>query len=339
MKFSDIQGNEEIKRVLVDMIECGRVPHALMLHEDEGSGAFSIVLAFLQYLFCHSKEKDESFGDESKISKLIHPDIHFVFPLNSGLKVTGKIDDLRPSQFMEYFRELVLTNPDFTESDLYEALGIEGKTGIISTGSAKDIIEKLSLTSLEGGYTAVVVWLPEKLNISAANRLLKIIEEPPASTFFIMITHEPEKVLPTISSRCLRLRVMPKQTSVVRSDYEENFALFKNLITALNTGKLSLVLEVSEQLASLESREKQKAFCKFAEECLRKIFLVQQNLSQLAYMTEEEKEYYLKISGKCKKNFPRNAMEVFDRTNLLIGRNVNQKILFCDMADRLYSIV
>ena len=147
MRFSDIQGNDEVKRTLMTMVDSGRIPHALMFHEDEGSGAFAMAQAFLGYLFSHAYANDAELG---RVSKMIHPDVHYVFPLNSGTKVTGKIEELNPDKFMEWFRELAISKPDFLESDLYEAIGIAGKSGTIASGSARYILDKLMLSSVEG---------------------------------------------------------------------------------------------------------------------------------------------------------------------------------------------
>ena len=136
MRFSDIQGNDEVKRTLTTMVDSGRIPHALMFHEDEGSGGFALAQAFLGYLFSHAYENEAELG---RVSKMIHPDIHYVFPLNTGTKVTGKIDELNPDRFMEWFRELALAKPDFLESDLYDAIGIAGKSGTIELSAASSL--------------------------------------------------------------------------------------------------------------------------------------------------------------------------------------------------------
>lgn len=336
MRFSDIKGNDEVKRTLTAMVDSGRIPHALMFHEDEGSGAFAMAQAFLGYLFSHAYENE---AELNRVSKMIHPDVHYVFPLNSGTKVTGKIDELNPDRFMEWFRELAISKPDFLESDLYDAIGIAGKSGTIASGSARYILDKLMLSSVEGGWKAVVIWLPEKMNASAANRLLKIIEEPPSMTVFILITQNPDGVIQTIVSRCLRIRIMPRYGILDRADYQANLDLFRQLCSALLSRDLDACLDVGEALAALESRDRQKAFCRFSCDCLRRIFLIQQGMDSLAGQYESDEDYFTMLAGSFKKSFPHAAMPLFDRSYSLVERNVNQKILFCDLVGRLYNMI
>ena len=323
MRFSEITANEDVLRALSGMVDSGKIPHAIMLHEDDGGGAVGLANAFLQYLYCKSRSDGDSCGECpscNRISKLIHPDVHYIFPVNAGnLSVN----------FAKQWRELVLGNPVFTENDLTEALGIEGKSSLIAVGEAKAMLETLSLSALEGGYRSVVIYLPEKMNQEAANRLLKVIEEPPRLTQFVLITHSPEKILQTIASRCQRIRVMP--CSGLRKTRVE-FPEFDTLMDALVRKDLSAALEASDALAALPSRESAKSFCVFAGERLRDIFLAQQGLSAADERTG-------RLASSLKKTFPRTALQAFDRARMLIERNVNLKILFTDLANRLYMIL
>ena len=328
MDFGNMKGNGDVRKALHAMVQTGRIPHALMFYEDDGGGALPVALEFLT----------EVFGGSGKVARLIHPDIHFIFPITSGSKVSGTVSELRSEQFLAWWRELVDSNPCFTEEELAEALGIEGKAAGINVADAKAILAKLSLTPVEGGWQSVVVYLPEKMNAQAANRLLKVLEEPPQKTVFVLITHAPDKVLQTIASRCQFLRVLPVGSTIHAAD-EVRLDLFSDLMEALVGRNLPAALEVGEALAALGSREKQKTFCKFANACLRKIFLIQQQLPALAGLSEQEEPFFVRIAGRVKKSFPRTAAAVIDRSYQLIERNVNQKVLFCDMVDRLYMMI
>ena len=201
MTFAQIQGNDDVKQALTGMVDEGRIPHAILFHEDDGGGAFPIALAFLQYLFCRERSGGDSCGrcpSCGKIGRLIHPDVHFVFPTAAGAL---------SEQFLEPLRRLVAERPAFREAELTDALGLAGKVPMIAVAESRRLLEKLSLSALEGGWRAVVIYLPERMNAEAANRLLKIIEEPPAQTQFLLIAHQMERVLPTIASRCQRIRV------------------------------------------------------------------------------------------------------------------------------------
>jgi len=348
MRFADVIGNEGVAKALVSMADSGRVAHAMLLYENEGCGALALALAFVQYLNCANPSGGDSCGECPscrQMSKLIHPDVHFVFPVNKGPKTS---DDKPTSEsYLKYWRELTLSDPYFTEPDLQKAIGIESKNGLIAVAEAKSVIGKLSLSSVTDGYKAVIFYLPEKMNQETANRLLKMVEEPPEKTIFLFITHAPEKVLQTIFSRCLSIRVMPlskEESSRVNAlkpsgDNEEHdlyMDMFSDLMNALTARDLMSALECGETMAALESREKQKAFCTFAADCIRKIFMIQQNLPDLACVTEQEREFYLGISGKCSSAFCFRTITNIEKVVAMIDRNVNSKILFCDLVNRMF---
>jgi DNA polymerase III, gamma/tau subunits len=363
MKLDGIIGNQDAVRALKGMAESGRIPHAMMIYENDGCGAMAIVLAFLS----------EVFADEHKVSGLIHPDVHYVYPVANGSKVSEKVDNLRAELFLGYWRTLISENPYALESEVSFAFGIEGKQAVINNAEAKEILETIYLSPVEGGYKAVVVYLPEKMNAASANRLLKAVEEPPEKTLFIMVTHAPEKVMQTISSRCQAIRILPSSKEEIARVLTERFGktmeeatraaltaggsvgtalhalsdmedgreheeLFRSMMDALVARNLGGLLDCGDAIASLGSREKQKAFCKFAGESLRKIFLIQQGMKQLAALSAEEEPYMTKLAGSCRKAFPRMAIGCLDRASQLIDRNVNQKILFCELVGRLYMI-
>ena len=293
MTFAQIQGNDDVKQALTGMVDEGRIPHAILFHEDDGGGAFPIALAFLQYLFCRERSGGDSCGrcpSCGKIGRLIHPDVHFVFPTAAGAL---------SEQFLEPLRRLVAERPAFREAELTDALGLAGKVPMIAVAESRRLLEKLSLSALEGGWRAVVIYLPERMNAEAANRLLKIIEEPPAQTQFLLIAHQMERVLPTIASRCQRIRVR------------------------------------AAGAAAAATRESAKAFCAFTADRLRQVFLAQQGVEGIGEISPQARGW----AAKCRKTFPRQALEVLDRTQTLIGRNVNLKILFTDMTDRLFLLI
>ena len=361
MTLDAIIGNRDAVAALKGMAREGRIPHAMMLYENDGCGAMAMVLAFLGEVFC----------DEHKVSGLIHPDVHYVYPVASGSKVEEKVQNLRAELFLGYWRDLMKANPYALESEVSEAFGVEGKQTAINNAEAREILETIYLSPMEGGWKAVVVYLPEKMNATAANRLLKALEEPPEKTLFMMITHAPEKVMQTISSRCQALRVLPYSKEEIaeilvsefgktaeeaaqaassaggsvgaalhylsgKEDYQEQFGIFKSLMEAFEAKDLSAALSCGDAMASLGSREKQKAFCKFAGESLRKIFLLQQKLPGLAGIPSEEEVFYASVASRCRKSFPRQAIASLDRAQLLVDRNVNQKILFCDLVGKMY---
>ena len=361
MIFDQVIGNADVKRALAGMAGSGRVPHALMFYENDGCGALLLTLGFLECLM-----------GSQKVGRLIHPDVHFIFPVTKGSKVST--DKPTSESYLPFWRELVGKNPYFLENELNEALGIEGKSSVIAIAEAKFILDKLAFHSLEGGYRAIVVYLPEKMNKDTANRLLKSIEEPPEMTQFIFITHAPEKVLSTISSRCQGLRVLPLSKDEVAGVLQDRFgkpadqaeaaaevaggsvgralaylseageagteaSLFASLMDALLARDLLAAQDVGEQLAALPSRERAKAFCRYAAEALRKIFMLQQGLNDIAGVAPADAEAFADYSARCRKSFPRKALPLLDNALMLIERNINLKILFCDLVDRLYMLI
>lgn len=323
MSFAGL-ANKDLNATLTGMIDSGRVPHAILFHEEDGGGAFPLCMAFLKYLYCGARTGEDACGacpSCNKISKLIHPDIHFIFPTAASALSVNYLKD---------FRALAGENPDFTESELNAALKIEGKNSLIAVAEAKRLLEVLSLSALEGGYRSVVIYLPEKMNAEAANKLLKIIEEPPVLTQFLLITHKPEKVLTTISSRCQRIRVRPRTQMVQGSEFDQP-ELFADLMSAMVAGDLLASLEAAEAPATL-SREAAKSFCRYASEQCRKIFFTQQGVGSLVSADPQIASW----AAACPKTFPRKALAILDKAHGLIDRNVNLKILFTDVCDRLY---
>lgn len=171
------------------------------------------------------------------------------------------------------------------------------------------------------------------MNAEAANRLLKIIEEPPQKTQFVMVTHAPEKVLQTIQSRCQRIRVLP-ETAKRKSSREDYPELMAELMEALLSKNLLSALDAGDKIAALPSRDNVKAFCKFAADSLRNVFVLQQGLGALAPTTSEREENW---ASRCRKSFPREALALFSQANRMIDRNVNQKIVFADTVSKLFT--
>lgn len=325
MRFAQIQGNADAKKAFAGMVASGRVPHAIMLHEDDGGGGVALAVAFLQLLYCESPDGEDSCGicpSCNKVGKLIHPDLHIIFPVTAG-----NFSESYASEFRDLFR----SNPFFSQAALSDALGIEGKSSIIAVPEAKKLLDALSMSALEGGYRSVLIYLPEKMNQEAANRLLKLIEEPPLKTQFIFVTQSPEKVLRTIASRCQLIRVLPGDMSAPLEEFVE----FKSLMDCLCRKDLFAALGVSDELSGLPSREKAKSFCRYSSSRLRLMFFAQQGLEQGPPLDDDVRRW----ASASKKTFPRNAAAAFDRAIKLIDRNVNLKILFADLVNRLYMCI
>ena len=211
MLFREIIGQEAVKRQLRLSVQEGRIPHAQLLAGISGIGKLQLALAYAQYLNCPNRTEEDSCGQCPtclQYQKLQHPDLHFVFPI---VKTdSGDTCDA----FMEPWREIILDKGYFDLDDWYKALGMENKQGMIYEKESGEILRKLSLKPFGNGYKVMIIWQPEKMNAACANKLLKLLEEPPVQTVFLLVGEHPEQLLPTIQSRVQIIRVprLPNET-------------------------------------------------------------------------------------------------------------------------------
>ncbi|WKN30289.1 DNA polymerase III subunit delta [Porifericola rhodea] len=198
MQFSDISGLDEIKESLIHSAQDGHVAHAQLFLGPEGSANLAMALAFATYLNSQSEGNQHSASLE-KLNKFIHPDLHFVFPVSATKNISGK--DVVSDSYIKEWRGFLAENPYGNPVDWSTFFGAENKQLNISKEESRNIIRKLSLKSFEGRYKIVILWMPEMLHPSAANGILKILEEPPEHTLFFLVANDVEKILPTILSR------------------------------------------------------------------------------------------------------------------------------------------
>ena len=204
MFFRDIIGQQTVKEHILRLVQENRLPHALMLWGNEGVGKLPLALAMAQYLLCSNKQGGDACGtclSCKQMSKLIHPDLHFVFPIVKS-STEPKCDD-----FLEEWRDMVLSTRGYFLYDQWiEKIG-EGKQGQIYAAESDEIIRKFSYKSFQGDCKVMIIWLPEKMNVVCANKLLKLLEEPPEKTYFILVSEQPEQLLSTIVSRTQMVHV------------------------------------------------------------------------------------------------------------------------------------
>ena len=344
MRFAEIIGNDALKEQLVRMVRGNRLGHAILFTEENGGGGFAFALALAQYVNCREPGETDSCGvcgSCHKYGKLIHPDLHFVFPVSSSAILSesekkGPVSDY----FLAQFRELALENPYFTEQMLYDAIGIENKSGLISVNEARRIFEKLSLRAAEGPWKTMIIYLPEKMNAEAANKLLKLLEEPPLGTLFLLVSHNPERLLPTIRSRCQPIALQPLTRAQRRTvegpgtDNAEFREIAKSLLEAGLAKRIIDLFPQWEMLADL-GREKQREWCLYMENYLRKIYLVAQGLDGLADLPSEEEAAVRDFAARIKPTFYEKAFTALDAALAAVASNVNPKLVFCDLANRL----
>ena len=344
------------------MLHDGRVPHALMFNGPEGSGNLPAAFAFIQFLFCQNKLQNDSCGVCSsclKVSKLIHPDLHLVFPIPLSKSVRTS-NDLLPE-----FREIFIETPYLTIHDWFDSLSSENKQPTIPTDEASDILKKLSYTSYEGGYKIMVIWQPEKMNASAANKLLKILEEPPEQTLFLLVCNHPEQLLATIISRVQQIQFYKLETEDVAKGLMEQFdcqpqaakqaamlsdgsfreaqlllqhldggtAYLKNfrnfMLISLKFDAIKAVSWVDEN--SRIGREKQKQFLQYGLEIFRDCLMFNFGSVDLVRHSGEEKEFIAKFARFVNQRNYERLLEEFNSAFYHVERNANPKILFMDL--------
>ena len=200
MTFDEIIGQEHIKKHLQQSAQNNRIPHAQLFIGKEGSGTLPMAIAYAQYLLCKSSSNEEACN--IKCNKLQHPDLHFAFPVTTNDTVKKHpVSNL----FLNDWRSFIETQPYGSIFDWCKHIGVENKQGQIGVDEALDIVKKLQLKSYEGGFKVMIIWMAEKMNIAASNKLLKLIEEPPNKTIFLLITEDEEQIINTIKSRCQAL--------------------------------------------------------------------------------------------------------------------------------------
>lgn len=202
MQFSEILGHSHIKKHLIYSADAGRIPHAQLFVGPEGSGVLPMAIAYAQYILCRNSNGENSGGSEScnlKFNNLSHPDLHFVYPVTTNDKLKK---DAVSSLFLEDWRVFVKEQSYGNLFDWYQMIGVENKQGQIGVEESQEIVKALSLKAFEGGYKVMIMWMAEKMNIAASNKLLKLLEEPPNKTLFILIAEDEGQLLQTIRSRC-----------------------------------------------------------------------------------------------------------------------------------------
>lgn len=370
MLYDKIVGQEEPKHRLLKMVNESRVPHALLFSGKEGSGNLPAAVAFAQHLYCTAKTPLGGCGQCSscnKVAKLIHPDLHLVFPIAKSKDVKSSND------LVIEFREAFLANPYISLHDWFNELNAENKQPIIPVEEANDILKKLSYTSYEGSYKMMIIWQPEKMNSEASNKLLKILEEPPEKTIFVLVCNHPEQLLATIISRVQQIPFyqssekeiadalvanfkvnaeVAKQTAMLANgNYAEalsllthneesvsflsNFQAFMRLALKFDCGK---ALQWIDDNAAL-GREKQKQFLQYGLEVFRDSLMYNFGEKNLVRLSGQEKQFLEKFAPFINQRNYERLVEEFNTNYYYIERNANPKILFMDLVLKTNELI
>lgn len=370
MLFKEIIGQENIKERLIRSVKEHRISHAQLFLGPKGSGALPMAFAYAQYIACTNKSDADSCNTCPscvKYNKLVHPDLHLVFPITLS-KETRKSDDL-----IAQFRNEFLNKPYMSLFDWLEVLEAENKQAIIGTEESADIIRKLSLTTYESEFKIMVIWLPEKMNVTAANKLLKILEEPPDKTLFLLVCENEEQLLRTIVSRTQLIKInklsdeqiakalvekyqltdddAKKTAHLCDGDFSEAIFLISdvennanNLVNFQSFMRSCLKFNAKEIVTwvngiSEAGRERQKNFIHYALHITRQCFLMNGNSTVLVKLTDNEFEFVKKFSAFVHFNNIEQFTEELNKAHYHLERNASPKILFTDLAFKFNELL
>lgn len=371
MQFKDIIGQEELKRHLVRAVDAGRVSHAQLFTGRAGSGALALAVAYVQYLCCRHRRDGDSCGecpDCRQIAALAHPDLHLVFPVNKQGKKSGEA--MLSDEFLPAFRALFEERRGcFSPQQWYDRLDL-GKTlkGMISAREADEIIRKLSFKSFESDYKTMLVWLPETMNEEAANKILKILEEPWEKTLFLLVSEQPALLLPTILSRTQEVavpRIAPEVLERVAAERgvadprqarnlarladgdllelehlvagesderrRENFELFCRLMRLSYNDRHLELIGWAEEAAGL-AREQQRALLQDAARLLRESFMLHAGLGEISYLWGEELAFCTKFAPFVGSENIEPLIAEIESARAQITQNGNPIIVFTHFA-------
>lgn len=373
MFFKEVINQEEIRKSLISRSNSGRISHALLFSGPEGTGKLATALAFAQYVNCLQPGPDDSCGQCSscvKNVKFSHPDLHFVFPVNTSKEVKK---DASSDIYLPAWREQLTESPYFSLNTWYEKIGIENKQGIINTSEAEAVLRKLSLVAYEGKFKIMLIWQADKMNTEAANKLLKILEEPPERTLFFLTANSAEDLLPTIVSRTQNIHFSPLSDSEISASLREeleldpmvsdNFArlasgsytaaretasgagdendyteLFINWMRACWSPPATDLVKWVEDIAS-RGREKQKAFLSYSLHIVRESLNIHFGETTLRRMTQEEEQFMVKFHSYVNGMNGIAFMKEFNETIYHIERNANPKIVFLDLSIKVRRLL
>jgi len=323
MLFKDVIGHDFVKKELERNCVSGRIPHCQLISGPEGSGALPLAIAYARKVLCNSLAVS-SENCNLKISELKHPDLHFIYPVANNQDVKSKAIS---SNFISNWREFLFSNPYGNLFDWYMSIGIDNKQGKIGKDETEDIIKKISLKSYEGGWKAVIIWMAEKMNPSATNKLLKLIEEPPEKTLFLFVAQDDLLLMDTLLSRCQRIRLNKIPNAVIRKALmDKGFSSeLSNKATIKSSGSYN------KALSFVKGKENDTTFEGWFQSWVRSAFKVKKNKEAVLELIEWSN--ILSKSGReTQKNFISYSLEVF-RQALLNNYGLNEITYYAPTTD------
>lgn len=370
--FNDVIGQEALKSRLMQEVQEGRVPHAQLFCGPNGTGKLALALAYARYLCCPHRTATEACGTCPscvKWEKLVHPDVHFVFPIVKNAKAKKECCD----DYIAQWRRLLLSSVYFDMNHWLDEMGAENGQPIIYAKESDILIRKLSLKANQGGYRVCIVWRPELLHEACANKLLKLLEEPPSQTLFLLVSQAPEQLLPTILSRTQRRNVPPLQETEIAAALQQRFGLqqeesfsiahrangsflkaleaihlneendyffdlFVRLMRLSYQRKIREMKAWSEEVAAL-GREKQKSFLQYAQRMIRENFVYNLHQPQMNYMTQAEQNFAVRFAPFINERNVMGLMDELTEAQRHIEGNVNARMVFFDFSLKMIVLL
>jgi DNA polymerase-3 subunit delta' len=369
MQFKDVIGQEELIAHLIQEVKNDKISHAKLFLGNPGYGSLPLALAFIQFLFCEQRSDSDSCNNCPsclKLNKLEHADVHFSYPVVQALY---KLSD----NFIKDWREQILKNPYFDLNSWINRIDEKARKPIIGSEESLAIIKKLSLKSFEGKYKVMLIWMAQEMNSTCANKLLKILEEPPNKTIFILIASNQEYMLQTILSRTQVINIPAIQIESLAKKISQNFEidmsnamsiaslsegnyievedlmnenesknvykeLFIELMRVCYKKNVIAMIDWSDKLSSI-GKERHKIFLKYALHMFRQSMLKNYTDDQLIKVSKEEHEFLQKFSKFITGNNIFEFTETFNDAYYHIERNANPKILFTNLCFKVMKFI
>ena len=366
MQFSEITGQSSIKQRLLNSFRDGRLSHAQLFLGPEGCGTLALAIAYSQYINCPNKTATDSCGNCPsciKYKNLVHPDLHFVFPIVTTTKFKDPVSD---NYITEWRKINIETKSQFNLNDWLDYIDAENKQGSIQKNESTEITRKLNLKTYEADYKTMIIWMADKMNETCANKILKILEEPPPHTLFILISENSDAILATILSRTQIVKIpkIDKQSmfDYIKSEYHladeealfvaenangnaiaaksivsisEEIGLFFESFTTLMRKSYQRdfegLIDWSKQIATW-GREKQKTFLEYSLTMIRNNFVMNQKANSILHMSKMESDFSTKFSTFITDSNIEEFSVLFSDAHYHIERNGSAKIIFLDMA-------
>ena len=374
MQFKDIIGQSAIKQRLIQSVRENHVSHAQLFLGPAGSGKLPLALAYAQYILCSNRTETDSCGvcpTCKKMQKLVHPDLHFVVPTATTKKVKSNPES---DLFMEEWREYVIQNQGYVDtSSWYSFLDVENKQGYMSVRDAASLLRKLSVKSYEGEYKIAIIWMAEKMRTDTANKLLKLLEEPPEKTVFLLVVEDQEELLATIKSRTVLVKIPASEINEVQEALVERlgctpqqahdaamisegnwmnachfvnesedrkffFTTFQQWMRLCFRAAYSELIDFSANIKTL-GREKQKELLDYGLRIVRNSLLFNNNLAEIVMLPDEEKTFNSKFAPFVNSANLAEIAELLDEAIHHIERNGNAQIIFTDVSFKMIGLL